>query len=74
MRDFKFCIDRGGTFTDVYADVPDPKKPYRIVKLLSEDRNNYKDVRIDVWTYLTRVGYDILSRLSRHLEKALEGY
>ena len=26
-RDVKFCIDRGGTFTDVYAEVPDAEAP-----------------------------------------------
>ena len=39
---FRFSIDRGGTFTDVYAEVPgDPK--FRVVKLLSEDPQNYAD-------------------------------
>ena len=44
MKDysFKFSIDRGGTFTDVYAEVPD-EKGFRVVKLLSEDPQNYKD-------------------------------
>ncbi|CAI5977428.1 unnamed protein product [Closterium sp. NIES-64] len=41
-REFRFCIDRGGTFTDIYAEVPgDP--PFRVVKLLSEDPLNYDD-------------------------------
>ena len=39
---FRFSIDRGGTFTDVYAELPrDPAKPdaptFRLLKLLSED-------------------------------------
>jgi len=38
---FRFSIDRGGTFTDVYAEVPDPVRPYRTLKLLSEDPRNY---------------------------------
>ena len=42
---FRFCIDRGGTFTDVYAEVPtdgsvDDPTP-RVIKLLSEDPANY---------------------------------
>ena len=42
---FRFCIDRGGTFTDVYAEVPQDGSVAdtspRIVKLLSEDPANY---------------------------------
>ena len=33
---FRFSIDRGGTFTDVYAEVPGQPE-FRVVKLLSED-------------------------------------
>ena len=39
---FRFSIDRGGTFTDVYAEVPG-KPGFRVVKLLSEDPQNYPD-------------------------------
>lgn len=39
-RGFKFAIDRGGTFTDVYAECPDGK--IIVMKLLSEDPA-YKD-------------------------------
>ena len=38
---FQFAIDRGGTFTDVWARCPDGK--IRVLKLLSEDPANYKD-------------------------------
>ncbi|XP_075226295.1 5-oxoprolinase [Lycorma delicatula] len=38
---FKFAIDRGGTFTDVYAKCPDGKA--RQIKLLSVDPSNYPD-------------------------------
>ena len=45
-RDFRFCIDRGGTFTDVYAEVPgaapDAPRSFRTLKLLSEDPANYE--------------------------------
>ncbi len=39
---FRFSIDRGGTFTDVYAEVPG-EPGFRVVKLLSEDPQNYDD-------------------------------
>ena len=39
---FRFSIDRGGTFTDVYAEVPG-EPGFRVVKLLSEDPQNYLD-------------------------------
>ena len=34
-RGFRFAIDRGGTFTDVYAECPNGK--IVVMKLLSED-------------------------------------
>jgi len=37
----RFSIDRGGTFTDIFAEVPDPERPFRVLKLLSEDPKNY---------------------------------
>jgi 5-oxoprolinase (ATP-hydrolysing) len=40
---FSFSIDRGGTFTDVYAEVPDAQRPTRVLKLLSVDPANYND-------------------------------
>ena len=39
---FRFSIDRGGTFTDIYAEVPG-ESGFRVVKLLSEDPQNYDD-------------------------------
>jgi 5-oxoprolinase (ATP-hydrolysing) len=50
----RVCVDRGGTFTDCIAFVPNtiypkgtekPKQEFRpiVVKLLSVDPNNYKD-------------------------------
>ncbi|MFC1505066.1 hydantoinase/oxoprolinase family protein, partial [Thermodesulfobacteriota bacterium] len=39
---FRFSIDRGGTFTDIYAEVPG-EPGFRVVKLLSEDPQNYAD-------------------------------
>ncbi len=39
---FRFSIDRGGTFTDIYAEVPG-EPGYRVIKLLSEDPRNYPD-------------------------------
>ena len=39
---FRFSIDRGGTFTDIYAEVPG-ETGYVSLKLLSEDPANYSD-------------------------------
>ncbi|HHD56170.1 MAG TPA: 5-oxoprolinase, partial [Desulfobulbaceae bacterium] len=41
-KKFRFSIDRGGTFTDVYAEVPG-EPGFQVVKLLSEDPANYAD-------------------------------
>lgn len=41
QRGFRFSIDRGGTFTDIYAEFPNGKT--RVFKLLSEDPQNYPD-------------------------------
>lgn len=38
---FQFAIDRGGTFTDVFAKCPNGK--IRVLKLLSEDPQHYQD-------------------------------
>ncbi|XP_059496707.1 5-oxoprolinase isoform X3 [Stegostoma tigrinum] len=38
---FQFAIDRGGTFTDIFARCPGDK--VRVMKLLSEDPANYQD-------------------------------
>lgn len=38
---FKFAIDRGGTFTDIYAKCPNGD--VRVMKLLSVDPTNYPD-------------------------------
>lgn len=42
----RFCIDRGGTFTDVYAEVPG-KSEGRTMKLLSVDPSNYDDAPVE---------------------------
>ena len=39
---FRFSIDRGGTFTDIYAEVPG-EPGFKVIKLLSEDPSNYAD-------------------------------
>lgn len=41
QRTFKFSIDRGGTFTDVFADCGNGVT--QVLKLLSEDPSNYAD-------------------------------
>ncbi len=53
-RKFRFSIDRGGTFTDIYAEIPtrnvagnaaenDAEPGFMTLKLLSEDPANYPD-------------------------------
>jgi 5-oxoprolinase (ATP-hydrolysing) len=39
---FRFSIDRGGTFTDIYAEIP-AFPGFMTLKLLSEDPGNYPD-------------------------------
>ncbi|ONK61905.1 uncharacterized protein A4U43_C08F34780 [Asparagus officinalis] len=43
---FRFCIDRGGTFTDIYAEVPG-QSDCCVMKLLSVDPSNYDDAPIE---------------------------
>ena len=51
---FKFAIDRGGTFTDVYVEYPD--KSQFVYKLLSEDYH-YKDAPSEaIRRLLSKVG------------------
>lgn len=40
-EEFQFAIDRGGTFTDIWARCPGGK--IKVMKLLSVDPQNYKD-------------------------------
>ncbi|KAL5560314.1 hypothetical protein UlMin_036525 [Ulmus minor] len=42
----RFCIDRGGTFTDVYAEIPGHPDG-RVLKLLSVDPSNYEDAPVE---------------------------
>ena len=46
---FRFAIDRGGTFTDVFAHCPNGK--IRVLKLLSSDPENYNDAPVS-WKWL----------------------
>ncbi|KAF0711776.1 Aste57867_5034 [Aphanomyces stellatus] len=45
MRSIRVSIDRGGTFTDVYAEMgtADGDVQVKVIKLLSEDPSNYPD-------------------------------
>ncbi|XP_068635007.1 5-oxoprolinase 1 [Aristolochia californica] len=43
---FRFCIDRGGTFTDIYAELPG-QLGCQVMKLLSVDPLNYDDAPIE---------------------------
>jgi len=59
-RGFRFSIDRGGTFTDIYAECPNGKA--RVLKLLSEDPQNYPDApREGIRRILQEVSYLDLS-------------
>ncbi|PWA76244.1 oxoprolinase 1 [Artemisia annua] len=42
----RFCIDRGGTFTDVYAEIPGQPEG-KVMKLLSVDPSNYEDAPVE---------------------------
>ncbi|KAK7400356.1 hypothetical protein VNO78_11562 [Psophocarpus tetragonolobus] len=42
----RFCIDRGGTFTDVYAEIPG-QRDGQVLKLLSVDPLNYDDAPVE---------------------------
>ncbi|XP_051119942.1 5-oxoprolinase 1 [Andrographis paniculata] len=42
----RFCVDRGGTFTDVYAEIPGNSEG-RTMKLLSVDPANYADAPVE---------------------------
>ncbi|KAH9626114.1 hypothetical protein KSS87_002988 [Heliosperma pusillum] len=42
----RVCIDRGGTFTDVYAEIPGQPEG-RVMKLLSVDPSNYDDAPVE---------------------------
>ena len=43
---FRFSIDRGGTFTDIYAEVPG-EPGFKILKLLSENPQQYLDAPLE---------------------------
>lgn len=42
LSKIRFSIDRGGTFTDIYAEIPG-EPGFRVLKLLSEDPQTYED-------------------------------
>jgi 5-oxoprolinase (ATP-hydrolysing) len=43
---FRFSIDRGGTFTDIYEEVPG-EPGFKILKLLSENPQQYPDASLE---------------------------
>ncbi|KAL5986167.1 5-oxoprolinase [Asimina triloba] len=43
---FRFCIDRGGTFTDIYAEIPG-QSDCHVMKLLSVDPSSYDDAPVE---------------------------
>ena len=44
---FRFAIESGGTFTDIYAEVPDAARPHRVLKLLSVDPKHYASAPLE---------------------------
>ncbi|OWM79165.1 5-oxoprolinase-like [Punica granatum] len=46
VEKLRFCIDRGGTFTDVYAEIPGHRDG-QVLKLLSVDPANYEDAPVE---------------------------
>lgn len=71
---FKFAIDRGGTFTDVYALCPDGRE--RVSKLLSEDPANYPDApREGIRRILEEVYISLLTivKTERHVDTFVVG-
>ncbi|GJL80061.1 MAG: 5-oxoprolinase [Nitrospinaceae bacterium] len=43
---FRFSIDRGGTFTDIYAETPG-EPGFKVLKLLSENPRHYADAPLE---------------------------
>lgn len=65
---FDFAIDRGGTFTDVFARLPDGRE--RVLKLLSRDPQNYDDAPTEgIRRVLEEVNLDVLSYNNSHLRQ-----
>lgn len=64
-RDWRFWVDRGGTFTDVVA--LSPKGELRTAKLLSEDPGRYDDAAVEAMRRLTGVRNGPLPRAELRL-------
>lgn len=62
-KGFQFAIDRGGTFTDVFARCPNGK--VRVMKLLSVDPQNYDDAPREA---IRRILQEVSSQENRELE------
>ncbi|KAK6941729.1 Hydantoinase B/oxoprolinase [Dillenia turbinata] len=61
----RFCIDRGGTFTDVYAEIPG-QLDGRVLKLLSVDPSNYDDAPVEgIRRILEEYGGEKIPRTSK---------
>ena len=59
LKGFSFAIDRGGTFTDVFAKTPSGKSI--VMKLLSEDPANYPDApREGIRRILEKVCFNLM--------------
>lgn len=66
---FRFAIDRGGTFTDVYAECPGGK--IRVLKLLSEDPTNYADAPREA---IRRILEEVFDRVHHHTSNTSESF
>lgn len=62
-KGFQFAIDRGGTFTDVFARCPNGK--VRVMKLLSVDPQNYDDAPREA---IRRILQEVSSQENTELE------
>ncbi|MGM0416118.1 MAG: hydantoinase B/oxoprolinase family protein [Thermodesulfobacteriota bacterium] len=69
---YRFAIDRGGTFTDVYARLPDGSE--RVLKLLSEDPANYADAPFEgIRRIMLAAGEDTSNLSGAHIESIRMG-
>ncbi|OON22499.1 hydantoinase/oxoprolinase, partial [Opisthorchis viverrini] len=64
---YKFAIDRGGTFTDVYAECPDGR--VHVMKLLSEDPGHYLDASLEA---IRRIMVQVLVQSPLNVNKTRE--
>lgn len=69
IRGIKIAIDRGGTFTDIWATAPG--QPDLVFKLLSVDPSNYKDAPTEGVSEQSRQILSVLLTYHRYQTGAL---